>query len=124
MQQVMDLLLIRFAIIVGGITLLIIAGFTTAIALKRRGRLGQARRLLEPAVRAWADRPADRQADRPAGRQVGRSTGVRYAGPGASGGPRGGGPSGLGWLAVRGALHYLDRAETRRTEGTGDRRDR
>ena len=30
MQQVMDLLLIRFAIIVGGITLLIIAGFTAA----------------------------------------------------------------------------------------------
>ncbi|MFF0519974.1 hypothetical protein ACFYTC_14800 [Actinomadura nitritigenes] len=116
MHQVMDLLLIRFAIVVGGITLLIIAGFTGAIALKRRGRLGQARRLLEPAVRAWADRPA--------GRSPGRTPGGRYAGPGASGGTRGGGPSGLGRLAVRGALHYLDRAETRRTEGTDDRRDR
>ncbi|WP_433151678.1 hypothetical protein ACQPZ8_15870 [Actinomadura nitritigenes] len=112
MHQVMDLLLIRFAIVVGGITLLIIAGFTAAIALKRRGRLGQARRLLEPAVRAWVDRPAA------------RPPGGRYAGPGASGGLRGGGPSGLGRLAVRGALHYLDRAETRRTEGTDDRRDR
>ncbi|KAB2359050.1 hypothetical protein, partial [Actinomadura montaniterrae] len=57
MREVMDILLIRFAIIVGLLTLLIIAGFTAAIVLKRRGGLGRARRLVEPAVRAWAARP-------------------------------------------------------------------
>ncbi|MEU6753176.1 hypothetical protein ABZ914_43740, partial [Spirillospora sp. NPDC046719] len=77
---------------------------------------GQPRRQHPPPDRAGAARPA--------ARPPGGSPGGRYSGPGASGGTRGGGPSGLGRLAVRGALHYLDRAETRRTEGTDDRRDR
>lgn len=110
MREVMDILLIRFAIIVGLVTLLIIAGFTAAIVLKRRGGLGRARRLVEPAVRAWAARP-----------DAGPPHAGRYPRPGAA---RSGGRAELGRLAVRGALHYLDRTEARRTEGTHDRRER
>ncbi|GGT99898.1 hypothetical protein [Actinomadura citrea] len=101
MDEVMNILLIRFAIIVAGIALLVVAVFSVAIMLRRHGRLGRARGLVEPALRAWADRPA--------------------AGPGAGrgglGARRGGGRSELGRLAARGALHYLDQAETRGTGG-------
>ncbi|HEU5024029.1 MAG TPA: hypothetical protein VFV01_03825, partial [Spirillospora sp.] len=87
MREVMDILLIRFAIIVGLITLLIIAGFTAAIVLKRRGRLGRARRLVEPAVRAWAGRP-DAGGPDPGGPAAGRYP--------RAGGPRSGGRADLG----------------------------
>ncbi|MBO2457388.1 hypothetical protein [Actinomadura violacea] len=110
MHEVLNVLLIRFAITVGGLTLLIIAGFTVAIVLKRRGALGRARRMVEPAVRAWAARPDGR--------------------PDAPGGRRGGGRAELGRLAVRGALHYMDQAQIReerpqeKERSDGDRRGR
>ncbi|MFD0535904.1 hypothetical protein ACFQY7_21280 [Actinomadura luteofluorescens] len=97
MDEVMNILLIRFAIIVAGIALLAVAVFSVAITLRRRGRLGRARGLVEPALRAWADRPAP--------------------GPGAR---RSGGRSELGRLAARGALHYLDHRTGPRRAG-GDR---
>ncbi|MFC6885114.1 MULTISPECIES: hypothetical protein [Actinomadura] len=101
MREVMDLLLIRFGIIVAGITVLIVAGFAVAIALKRRGRPVDARRVasaVQPVVRAWAERP-----------------------PRGGGGRRGG----LGGLAVRGALRYLDdRSRDRRPEDRGERGER
>ncbi|WP_160161156.1 hypothetical protein [Actinomadura sp. K4S16] len=105
MDEVMNILLIRFAIIVAGIALLVVAVFSVAIMLKRRGRLGRARGLVEPVLRAWADRPAAGPDPR------------RNAGRGGLDARRGGGRSELGRLAVRGALHYLDRSETRRTGG-------
>ncbi|MDL4774628.1 hypothetical protein [Actinomadura xylanilytica] len=101
MHEVMNVLLIRFGVMVGAVTLLIIAGFTVAIMLKRRGGIGrdgraaQAARAAEPLVRAWA-----------------------------GGRPRGGGRvrrDGLGRLAVRGVLEHLDQGRGRPGTGTGER---
>ncbi|GAA4387267.1 hypothetical protein GCM10023088_59210 [Actinomadura verrucosospora] len=105
MDEVMNILLIRFAIIVAGIALLVVAVFSVAIMLKRRGRLGRARGLVEPVLRAWADRPAAGPGPRPG------------QGRGGLDARRGGGRSELGRLAVRGVLHYLDRSGTRGTGG-------
>jgi hypothetical protein len=60
-HEVMTLLLIRFAIVAGGIALLVVAAFTVLIVLKRRGRTVDARRYLEPVVRSWAQSPSRRR---------------------------------------------------------------
>ena len=60
METVLNLLLIRFALIVGGLVALALVVFAVALALKRRGRLADVRRYAEPAVRAAAHHPERR----------------------------------------------------------------
>jgi hypothetical protein len=52
METYLNLMLIRFGLIVGGLVVLALVGFAIALALKRRGKLDQARRYADPAVRA------------------------------------------------------------------------
>ncbi|MFE1773838.1 hypothetical protein [Streptomyces sp. NPDC059008] len=52
MERHLDLMLIRFGVIAGGLVVLTLVVFAVAVALKRRGRLDQARRYADPALRA------------------------------------------------------------------------
>ncbi|MFB6539814.1 hypothetical protein ACFU90_38890 [Streptomyces noursei] len=52
METYLNLMLVRFGVIVGGLTVLALLVFAVALALKRRGRLDDARRYAAPAVRA------------------------------------------------------------------------
>ncbi|MFE0190247.1 hypothetical protein [Streptomyces sp. NPDC058989] len=52
MERYLDLMLIRFGVIAGGLVVLALVVFAVAVALKRRGRLDQARRYADPALRA------------------------------------------------------------------------
>ncbi|MFI9047946.1 hypothetical protein [Streptomyces sp. NPDC053427] len=54
MERYLDLMLIRFGLIAGGLVVLALVVFAVALTLKRRGRLDEARRYAEPAVRAAA----------------------------------------------------------------------
>ncbi|MGW8379448.1 hypothetical protein [Streptomyces sp. ODS28] len=61
MQTVLTVLLVRFALVVGGLVVLALVLFAIALFLKRRGRLDRARvdrvrRGAAPAARAVADR--------------------------------------------------------------------
>ncbi|GHG64401.1 hypothetical protein [Streptomyces griseocarneus] len=51
METALTFLLIRFAVIVGGLVILALVVFAVALNLKRRGRLDEARRRAEPLVR-------------------------------------------------------------------------
>ncbi|MFE1171954.1 hypothetical protein [Streptomyces sp. NPDC058773] len=55
MEQVLNLLLLRFGLLVGGsvvLALLALLVFSVALALRRRGRLDEMRRYAAPAARA------------------------------------------------------------------------
>ncbi|MFJ8311834.1 MULTISPECIES: hypothetical protein [unclassified Streptomyces] len=52
METYLNLMLIRFGLIVGGLVVLALLVFAIALALKRRGRLDEMRRYADPAVRA------------------------------------------------------------------------
>ncbi|MFG3256840.1 hypothetical protein [Streptomyces sp. NPDC048172] len=52
METYLDLMLLRFGIVAAGLVVLALVLFAVALGLKRRGRLEDARRLAEPAVRA------------------------------------------------------------------------
>src|SRR6476469_8078911 len=52
METVLNLLMVRFVLIVGGLVMLALVVFAVALALKRRGRLDDVRRYAEPAARA------------------------------------------------------------------------
>ncbi|MGC0421230.1 hypothetical protein [Embleya sp. AB8] len=52
METILNLMLIRFGLITGGLVVLALVLFTVALILKRRGRLDQARRHADPLVRA------------------------------------------------------------------------
>ncbi|MFF5205914.1 hypothetical protein [Streptosporangium sp. NPDC000396] len=54
METVLNLLLIRFGVIVGGLVLIALIAFAVAVALKRRGKLDQTRRYAAPVARAVA----------------------------------------------------------------------
>lgn len=54
METVLPLLLLRFAVIVGALVLLALLVFAVAVYLKRRGKLGDARRRAAPVVRGAA----------------------------------------------------------------------
>lgn len=56
METVLNLLLIRFGVIVGALVVIALIVFAVAVALKRRGKIGQARRYAEPLARAIAQR--------------------------------------------------------------------
>lgn len=64
METVLDLLLIRFAVIAAGITVLALVVFAVALSLKRRGRLDDVRRSLEPLARAALRTAAARRTGR------------------------------------------------------------
>ncbi|GAA3091768.1 hypothetical protein [Streptosporangium carneum] len=96
METVLNLLLIRFGVIVGALVVLALILFAVAVALKRRGGIDRARRYAEPVARAVARRLADRDTARP--------------GRGASRG-------GLAGDVVRAVARHLD--DDRR--GNGDR---
>ncbi|MFG2288763.1 hypothetical protein ACGFOU_22185 [Streptomyces sp. NPDC048595] len=52
MERYLNLMLIRFGVIAGGLVVLALVVFAVAVVLKRRGRLDQARRYADPALRA------------------------------------------------------------------------
>ncbi|NGO71764.1 hypothetical protein [Streptomyces boncukensis] len=54
METYLDLVLLRFGLIAAGLVALALTLFAAALALKRRGRLDQARRYADPALRAAA----------------------------------------------------------------------
>ena len=70
MEIVLNLLLVRFALIVGGLVVLTLVVFAVALALKRRGRLDDARRYAAPAARAAVRHLEGRRAARPIGRSA------------------------------------------------------
>ncbi|MEV6564912.1 hypothetical protein [Streptomyces kronopolitis] len=67
MERVLDLLLIRFGLIAGGLVVLALLVFAVALGLKRRGRLGAARRYAAPAAQAVSRYLDDRGAARSRG---------------------------------------------------------
>lgn len=69
MESVLNFLLIRFGVIAGGLVLLALLVFGVAVALKRRGRLDDARRRVAPVVRGAARLASER------GRRTGASRG-------------------------------------------------
>ncbi|MGV4925591.1 hypothetical protein K2224_19530 [Streptomyces sp. BHT-5-2] len=52
METYLNLMLVRFGVIVGGLVVLALLIFAVALTLKRRGRLDDVRRYADPAVRA------------------------------------------------------------------------
>lgn len=54
METVLNVLMVRFVLIVGGLVILALVAFAVALALKRRGRLDDVRRYAEPAARTAA----------------------------------------------------------------------
>ncbi|MER5729866.1 hypothetical protein ABT084_16255 [Streptomyces sp. NPDC002138] len=75
METVLDLLLIRFAVIAGVAVVLALAVFAVAVALKRKGKLDALRRHATPLVRDTARLLAERGAGR--GRPRGRGRDAR-----------------------------------------------
>ncbi|MGW2922984.1 hypothetical protein ACWDBF_34645 [Streptomyces angustmyceticus] len=88
-ERVLNLLLIRFGLIVGGLVVLALLVFAVALVLKRRGKLGAARRYAAPAAHA-----------------VGRYLDDRGAARGRGGMSRGGGS--VAGAVVRAAARRLD----------------
>ncbi|MGW5421253.1 hypothetical protein [Streptomyces sp. NPDC003943] len=66
METVLNLMLIRFGLIVAGLVVLALLAFAVALHFKRRGRLDDIRRYADPAVKA-AVRAATRRLDGPRG---------------------------------------------------------
>ncbi|MFB6440476.1 hypothetical protein ACFCVY_27500 [Streptomyces sp. NPDC056411] len=66
MERYLNLMLLRFGVIAGGLVVLALVVFAVALALKRRGRLDQARRYADPALRAVWRAAARRLEDGPA----------------------------------------------------------
>ncbi|SFW92150.1 hypothetical protein [Amycolatopsis australiensis] len=56
MGEVMQFMLLRFALIGGGVLLLVIVLGVIAVALKKAGRYDQAKRAVEPIVRERLER--------------------------------------------------------------------
>ncbi|MBT2385623.1 hypothetical protein [Streptomyces sp. ISL-11] len=52
METYLNFMLLRFGVAAGGLVVLALAAFAVALTLKRRGRLDQARRYADPAVKA------------------------------------------------------------------------
>ncbi|WP_037885012.1 hypothetical protein [Streptomyces sp. NRRL S-646] len=52
METYLNLMLIRFGVVVGGLVVLALLVFAVALRLRRRGRLDEVRRYAEPAARA------------------------------------------------------------------------
>ncbi|MDQ2883128.1 MAG: hypothetical protein M3Y48_18605 [Actinomycetota bacterium] len=65
MATYLTFVLIRFGLILAGLVVLVLLLFTAALVLKRRGRLGHARRRAVPLVRAAAQYLDDDRRDSP-----------------------------------------------------------
>lgn len=105
MERVLNLLLLRFGLLVGGLVVLALLVFAVALMLRRRGKLGEARRYAAPAARVasrWLD-----------GRYAARGRG------GSRGGSRGVGA--VAGAAIRAAARHLDDGDGRgqRERGAG-----
>ncbi|MFC4909803.1 hypothetical protein [Actinomadura gamaensis] len=58
--EIIAFLLLRLAIVAGGVVLLTVLAIILLVMLKRHGRLDRARSFAEPVVRGWAERqPTD-----------------------------------------------------------------
>lgn len=105
MERVLNVLLIRFGLMAGGLVVLALLVFAVALVLKRRGKLGAARRYAAPAAQAVS----------------------RYLeGRGGGGASRRGGGSVAG-AVVRAAARHLDddgrgRRQREREPGRGEDR--
>ena len=64
METYLNLMLIRFGLIVGTLVVLALLVFAIALTLKRRGRLDEVRRYADPVVRAGLRAAARRLEDR------------------------------------------------------------
>lgn len=65
MERYLNLMLIRFGLVAGGLVVLALVVFTVALSLRRRGGLDRARRYADPAVRAALRAAARRLEDGP-----------------------------------------------------------
>ncbi|MFG2227499.1 hypothetical protein [Streptomyces sp. NPDC048644] len=65
METYLNLMLVRFGLMAAGLVVLALVVFGVALALKRRGRLDQARRYADPAARAALRYAARRLTDGP-----------------------------------------------------------
>ncbi|AOR36781.1 hypothetical protein BFF78_00280 [Streptomyces fodineus] len=52
METYLNLMLIRFGVVVGGLVVLALLVFAIAVTLKRKGRLDEARQYADPVVKA------------------------------------------------------------------------
>lgn len=109
MERVLNVLLIRFGLMAGGLVVLALLVFAVALVLKRRGKLGAARRYAAPAAQA-----------------VSRYLDGRGAARGGGGASRRGGGSVAG-AVVRAAVRHLDddgrgRRQREREPGRGEDR--
>ncbi|MFD9895085.1 hypothetical protein ACFWY9_37565 [Amycolatopsis sp. NPDC059027] len=99
--EIMNILLVRFGVMAAGIAVLVLVVFTIAVVLKRRGKLGAARRYVEPLARGYVENRAARR---------------------GRGGRRGGGWTGA---VVEGVVKYVENQDTgrnRRDDRDGPRR--
>lgn len=55
LEEVMSYMLVRFGIIAAGVAVLVIIGFTILMVLKRKGKMGQAKRFIEPMARRFME---------------------------------------------------------------------
>ncbi|GAA4542044.1 hypothetical protein [Amycolatopsis samaneae] len=58
--EIMNILLVRFGVMAAGIAVLVLVVFTVAVVLKRKGKLGSARRYVEPLARGYVENRAAR----------------------------------------------------------------
>jgi hypothetical protein len=59
LETYMNFMLIRFGLIAAGVAALVIIGFTILVVLKRKGKIEQTRRYIEPMARNLMERQAN-----------------------------------------------------------------
>ncbi|MFD5408973.1 hypothetical protein [Streptomyces nojiriensis] len=72
METYLNLMLIRFGLIAGGLVVLALLLFAIALTLKRRGRLDEVRRYADPVMRAGLRAAARRLEGRGSGASMAR----------------------------------------------------
>ncbi|MFE5716771.1 hypothetical protein ACFQ7J_38860 [Streptomyces sp. NPDC056501] len=77
METYLNLMIIRFGLVVGGLVVLALLVFAIALTLKRKGRLDEVRRYADPVVRAGLRAAARRFEDRQSGASLSRRQGGR-----------------------------------------------
>ncbi|MFB7586461.1 hypothetical protein [Streptomyces sp. NPDC056169] len=77
METYLNLMLIRFGLIAGGLVVLALVVFAIALTLKRKGRLDEVRRYADPVVRVGLRAAARRFEDRQSGTSRSRRQGGR-----------------------------------------------
>ncbi|MEV5878335.1 hypothetical protein AB0L75_29750 [Streptomyces sp. NPDC052101] len=77
METYLNLMLIRFGLVAGGLVVLALLIFAIALSLKRRGRLDEVRRYADPVVKAGLRAAAERVAGGRSGASQSRRQGGR-----------------------------------------------